>query len=176
VGGPRPNAARVARQSVVAVTAACVVPSLFDPRAERIFDEPKVLILRSVAAIAAASALMWAIAGRRSIRTMTSDIRQAAAPLAATALLAVTGFMDWKPAGGRLTVADGIGQASEATSGILALKVRLFPSGGGHLDGVLTVNCRLADATFDIEEGITLAVGSFFFVQDEGQTLFHVPK
>src|SRR5437763_11840244 len=83
-----------AAATAACVAAACVVQSLFDPRAERIFDEPKVLILRSVAAIAAASALMWAIAGRR------------------------------------------------------------FPSGGGHLDGVLTVNCRLADATFDIEEGI----------------------
>jgi hypothetical protein len=88
----------------------------------------------------------------------------------------VTKFIDWQPAGGVLEVHDGIGKASEASSGILTLGVRLFPSGGGHRDGVLTVNCRLAGGRFDIEEGITLAVDGFFFVQDEGRTLFHVEK
>ena len=88
----------------------------------------------------------------------------------------ITGFMDWQPAGGTLTVADGIGHASEASSGILTLKVRLFPSRGGYQDGVLTVNSRLPGATFDIEEGITLAIDGFYFVQDEGRTLFHMQK
>jgi len=88
----------------------------------------------------------------------------------------VTKFMDWQPDGGKLTINDGIGQASEASSGILTLKVRLFPSGGGHQDGVLTVNCRLPDGRFDINEGITLAIDGFYFVQDEGRTLFHVQK
>src|SRR6266850_565519 len=76
-----------------------------------------------------------------------------------------------QPDGGKLTINDGIGQASEASSGILTLKVRLFPSGGGHQDGVLTVNCRLPDGRFDIKEGITLAIDGFYFVQDEGRTL-----
>jgi hypothetical protein len=113
-------------------------------------------------------------AGRRSDRH--GDEEKDAGEVEAHGIYVVTGFIDWKPAGGRLTENDGIGQAAEATSGILTLKVRLFPAAGGHLDGVLTVNCRLADATFDIEEGVTLAVGGFFFVQDEGRTLFHLPK
>src|SRR2546425_3682787 len=41
------------------LVAACIVPSLFDPRAERIFDEPKILILRSVAVLPAAGLLAW---------------------------------------------------------------------------------------------------------------------
>ena len=86
----------------------------------------------------------------------------------------VTAFIDWRPAGGTLPVADGIGRRSEASAGILTLSVRLFPSGGGHQDGVLTVNARLPNETFDIEEGITLAVDGFFFVQDGGAALFHV--
>ena len=48
------------------LVAACIVPSLFDPRAERIFDEPKILLLRSVALLGAASLLTWVIACRRS--------------------------------------------------------------------------------------------------------------
>jgi len=88
----------------------------------------------------------------------------------------VTGFIDWRPAGGTLDVADGIGRREEASAGILTLAVRLFPAGGGHRDGVLTVNARLRNETFDIEGGITLAVDGFFFVQDEGAALFHVQK
>jgi hypothetical protein len=88
----------------------------------------------------------------------------------------VTGFVDWRPAGGTLDVADGIGRREEASAGILTLAVRLFPAEGGHRDGVLTVNARLRDETFDIEGGITLAVDGFFFVQDEGAALFHVQK
>jgi hypothetical protein len=47
---------------------------------------------------------------------------------------------------------------------------------GGHLDGVLTVNSRLPGSAFDVDEGITLAVDGFHFVQDEGRALFHVPR
>jgi len=88
----------------------------------------------------------------------------------------VTGFVDWRPAGGTLDAADGIGRREEASAGILTLAVRLFPAEGGHRDGVLTVNARLRNETFDIEGGITLAVDGFFFVQDEGAALFHVQK
>jgi hypothetical protein len=88
----------------------------------------------------------------------------------------VTRFIDWRPAGGTLDVADGIGRRDEASAGILTLAVRLFPAGGGHRDGVLTVNARLRGETFDIEGGITLAVDGFFFQQDEGNALFHVQK
>jgi hypothetical protein len=88
----------------------------------------------------------------------------------------VTGFIDWRPAGGTLDVADGIGRRAEASAGILTLSVRLFPAEGGHRDGVLTVNARLRGETFDIDGGITLAVDGFFFVQDEGAALFHVQQ
>ena len=75
----------------------------------------------------------------------------------------VTGFIDWRPAGGTLPVADGIGHRSEASAGILTVSVRLFPSEGGHQDGVLTANARLPNETFDVEQGITLAVDGFLF-------------
>jgi len=93
-----------------------------------------------------------------------------------TGIYVVTGFVDWRPAGGTLDVADGIGRRDEASAGTLTLAVRLFPAGGGHHDGVLTVNARLRNETFDVDGGITLAVDGFFFVQDEGNALFHVPR
>lgn len=116
------------------------------------------------------------VSGRRSDHR---DEDRDATEVKVHGIYVVTKFIDWQPAGGELRVADGIGQASEASSGILTLKVRLFPHGGGHqdgVDGVLTVNCRLHDGRFDIEEGITLAINGFYFVQDEGLTLFHVQK
>jgi len=88
----------------------------------------------------------------------------------------VTGFVSWQPAGGALPIADGIGHVSETSAGILMMTVRLFPSGGSHVDGVLGVDCHLLGATFDIEEGITLAVDGFHFVQNTGVTLFHLQK
>ena len=91
----------------------------------------------------------------------------------------VTGFMDWQPAGGTLAglgLTDGIGHIDETSGGILTLAVRLFPSGGGHEDGVLIVNCNLPGVAFDIEEGIGLDIGGFHFVQAGGFTLFHVQK
>jgi hypothetical protein len=87
----------------------------------------------------------------------------------------VTGFISWQPAGGTLPpVADGIGQASEASSGIVTLAVRLFPLGGPPHDGVLTVDCHLPGATFPVEEGVTLTVGPLHFTQSGGNTLFHI--
>ncbi len=89
----------------------------------------------------------------------------------------VTGFNSFRNGGGTLVGAgatDGIGEIDETSSGILSLNVRLRPSGGGSLDAVLTVNCDLPGATFAIEEGVTLTVGTLHFVQKEGATLFHV--
>lgn len=86
----------------------------------------------------------------------------------------VTGFMSWQPAAGALAVNDGIGRASEASAGVLTVSVRLYPAGGGHQDGVLTVNARLPGETFDVQEGITLGVNGFHFVQDGGAALFHI--
>ena len=88
----------------------------------------------------------------------------------------VTGFMSWQPGGGALPIADGIGNASEESAGILTMAVRLFPAGGSPHDAVLSVNCQLPGATFAIVEGITLAVDGFNFVQAGGGTLFHVQK
>ena len=86
----------------------------------------------------------------------------------------VTGFVDWTPAGGALTVNDGIGRSAEASAGILTLNVRLYPAAGGHQDGVLTINAHLPGDTPPIEQGIMLAVDGFFFVQDTGAALFHI--
>ena len=91
----------------------------------------------------------------------------------------VTGFLSWDPAGGTLEgtgLTDGVGRIEEESSGILTLVVRLFPSGGGHADAVLGVNCNLPGATESITEGITLAVGNLRFVQNGGATLLHVQK
>jgi len=63
------------------LVAATVVPSLFDARAERIFDEPKILILRSVAALASAFLLVWVIAGRYQRRGLAAEAGRARAPL-----------------------------------------------------------------------------------------------
>ncbi len=105
----------------------------------------------------------------------------------------VTGFNSFTNAGGTLAgvgLTDGIGEIEETTAGILSLNVHLFSGRGGGMgppplptpvDGVLTVNCALPGASFPIEEGITLSVGSLKFVQPSrfgggttGFTLFHV--
>ena len=96
----------------------------------------------------------------------------------------MTGSGDAEPAegnaaGGTLEgtgLTDGVGRIEEESSGILTLVVRLFPSGGGHADAVLGVNCNLPGATESITEGITLAVGNLRFVQNGGATLLHVQK
>lgn len=100
----------------------------------------------------------------------------------------VTGFNSFTNAGGSLVgvgPADGIGEIEETAAGILSLNVQLVGDRGGGMappalpfgvpvDGVLTVNCSLPGASFTIEEGITLSVASFKFVQNGGNTLFHV--
>ena len=92
----------------------------------------------------------------------------------ARGIYVVTGFVSWRPDSGTLPVADGIGFAEQASSGILTLNVRLMPEGGSPVDGVLGVNCELPGATFVTFEGITLKVGSFDFRASGGVTLFHV--
>ena len=69
------------------LVAASVVPSLFDARAERIFDEPKILILRSVAALAAAFLLVWTIADRHHGQGFAAEAGRARAPLVAASSL-----------------------------------------------------------------------------------------
>lgn len=86
----------------------------------------------------------------------------------------VTGFASWTPGGGSLPLADGIGEASEASAGIVTLNVRLIPEGGAPLSAILEVHCLLPGASIDTEEGIRLIVGPFVFEQDGGGTLFHI--
>jgi len=69
------------------LAAASIAPCLFDPRAERVFDEPKVLIVRSVAALAAAALLVWAIDCRHRPSVIVSRLRDARALLIATAIV-----------------------------------------------------------------------------------------
>jgi hypothetical protein len=89
----------------------------------------------------------------------------------------VTGFVSWQPAGGTLgTTNDGIGRPAEASAGILTLNVRLYPTTGGHQDGVLTINAHLTGEMPAIAKGITLAIDGFFFVQHTGAALFHVQQ
>ena len=89
----------------------------------------------------------------------------------------VTGFIGWQPGGGQLLVADGIGHASEASSGVLKMAIRIFLTSGAFRDGTLTVNCRLPGATVDVEEGIQLTIaGTLNVVQHSGVTLFHIQK
>lgn len=88
----------------------------------------------------------------------------------------VTGFHDWQPGGGQLPIADGIGEVSETSAGVLTLAIRIFRASGGFSDATLTVNCRLPGATVDVEEGIELSVGAFNAKQNGGVTLFHLQK
>jgi hypothetical protein len=88
----------------------------------------------------------------------------------------VTGFISWQRGGGVLPVADGIGQASEASAGVLKMTIRIFRATGGFSDAVLSVNCHLPGATVDVAEGIELKVGTFDAKQTSGVTLFHVQK
>jgi len=87
----------------------------------------------------------------------------------------VTEFRRWRPAGGSLppVVVDGIGFNAETIAGILTLTVHLVPEGGDPVDGTLEINCDLPGDTFQIEEGVSLDLGPFHFVQDGGATLFY---
>ena len=103
----------------------------------------------------------------------------AATNVEATAVYRVTGFIDWQPAGGHLEIADGIGDASEASAGILQMGIRIFLPNGAVRDATLTVNCLLPEATIDINEGIELSVLGTPFIDmqpDGGATLCHVQK
>ncbi len=105
--------------------------------------------------------------------------RDAKGTVLAHGIYVVTGFINWVPAGGTLAatgLADGIGHTEEASSGILRLDVRLFPSTGGQFDARLAINCDLPGATQAIKEGIRLSIGNLRFVQNQGATLFHVQK
>jgi len=93
-----------------------------------------------------------------------------------TGVYVVTGFHSWQRGGGQLPIADGIGHASEASTGVLQLAIRIFVAGGGVADATLSVNCNLPGATIDVEEGIELSVGPFDAKQSSGFTLFHVQK
>jgi len=87
----------------------------------------------------------------------------------------VTGFVSWDRRAGTFPLPnDGIGHASQASAGLLSLNVRFFPSGGSPLDGVLTVHCHFPDTPGPNDEGISLVVGPFNFVQAGGVTVFHV--
>ena len=89
----------------------------------------------------------------------------------------VKGFRSFENAGGTLVgtgLIDGIGELEETTGGILSLDVRLLPSSGGSVDGILGVHCTLPGSTGSIKEGETLSVAKLNFVQDTGDNLFHV--
>ena len=97
-----------------------------------------------------------------------------------TGVYLVTGLIDWQPGGGHLgQIVDGIGHASEASAGVLQMAIRIFGSTGFVIDGTLTVNCLLPEATIDITEGIELSVLGTPFINmrpDGGATLCHVQK
>jgi hypothetical protein len=87
----------------------------------------------------------------------------------------VTGFVSWHRRTGTFPLPnDGIGHASQASAGLLSLNVRFFPSGGSPHDGVLTIHCHFPDTPGPGDEGISLVVGPFNFVQAGGATVFHV--
>jgi len=88
----------------------------------------------------------------------------------------VTGFISWEPGGGQAPFTDGIGDADEASAGVLTLAIRIFREAGGFSDATLVVNCRLPGATVDVKEGIELSVAAFHATQNGGVTLFHVQK
>jgi hypothetical protein len=106
----------------------------------------------------------------------TFDHRHANGVEVAHGVWVVTGFVSWEPAGGFLPpfLIDGIGEVSEASAGIVTIHVALKPSSGGSVPATLSVNCALPGASFPIEEGITLNVGSFVFEQHGGLTVFHI--
>ncbi len=89
----------------------------------------------------------------------------------------VTGFKSFRNDGGSLVgtgLTDGIGELDETTGGVLSLNVSLLPEGGSALAAVLGVHCNLPGGSPATEEGVTLSVGTFKFVQSSDATLFHV--
>jgi len=101
----------------------------------------------------------------------------AATNIDSAAVYLVTGFISWERGGGALAMADGIGNASEASSGVLKMSIRIFLPTGATRDATLTVNCHLSGATIDVTEGIELTIAGTAFVNLQpatGATLFHV--
>lgn len=87
----------------------------------------------------------------------------------------VTGFVSWQRRPGTFPLPnDGIGHASQASAGLLTVNARFFPEGGAPVDHVLTVHCHFPDTPGPNDEGISLGLGPFNFVQDGGVTVFHV--
>ena len=88
----------------------------------------------------------------------------------------VTAFNSFANGGGSLVgtgLIDGIDVLSKTTGGLLKLKVHLTATSGLAADGTLEVHCSLPGGKPD-EEGIRLSILTFNFVQDGGNTLFHV--
>jgi hypothetical protein len=87
----------------------------------------------------------------------------------------LTGFVSWEGRPGTFPLPnDGIGHLADASAGVLVVNVRAFPDGGSPADGVLTIFCHFPDTPGPNDEGFTLDVASFHFVQAGGITLFHV--
>jgi hypothetical protein len=95
-----------------------------------------------------------------------------------SAVWLVTDLIDWEPGGGQLAIVDGIGDASEATGGVLKLAIRIFLPNGVNFGATLTVNCQLPGGII-VDDGIELSVTGTPFVNmlpHSGATLFHVQK
>jgi hypothetical protein len=108
----------------------------------------------------------------------TSVHHFAATNVDSAAIWLVTGFIDWQPGGGQLPIVDGIGDASEATGGVLKLAIRILLPSGAVVDAALTVNCHLPGGTF-VDDGIDLSITGTPFVNmvpHGGAALFHVQK
>jgi hypothetical protein len=87
----------------------------------------------------------------------------------------LTGFVSWERRPGTFPLPnDGVGHLADASAGVLVVNVRAFPDGGPPADGVLTIFCHFPDTPGPNDEGFTLDVASFHFVQAGGFTLFHV--
>jgi hypothetical protein len=93
-----------------------------------------------------------------------------------TAVWLVTDLIDWQPGGGQLAIVDGIGDASEATGGVLKLAIQIFLPNGVNFGATLSVNCTLPGGTI-VDDGIELSITGTPFVNmppHGGATLFHV--
>jgi hypothetical protein len=103
----------------------------------------------------------------------------AATNVDSAAVYLVTGFIDWQPGGGQLELADGIGHAAEASSGVLKMAIRIYLPSGAVRDATLTVNSQLPGSSLNLTEGIELTILGTPFVDmapGGGATLFHVLK